>query len=163
MNNQKTNVCLIISILALCLSIASIFLFLGAIKMNDKTGNTKEASSEQTATSEQGNDSEDTQYVLFLGTNDKDSNKPVYEPEEAKEILKSILIDRFGGYTIQEANGGWKDDDGTEYQEYTLVIYLSDTNIDDVHAVCDELVEKYNQSAVLIQSNKTKTEFYSGE
>ena len=82
-------------------------------------------------------------------------------PEEAKDVLKGILISRMGGYTIQEANGGWIDENGTEYQEYTLVIHLSDTTIDDVHALCDELIDKYNQSSVLIQENKTKTEFYA--
>ena len=67
----------------------------------------------------------DIQYVLYLGTNDKDTNQPVYPPEEAKEKAKEILIRNFGGYTIQEANGGWIDDENTVYQEYTLVIYLS--------------------------------------
>ncbi len=104
----------------------------------------------------------DIQYVLYLGTNDKDTNEPVFPPEEAKEQLKQILIQRFGGYTITDANGGWVGDDGTEYQEYTLVIYLSDTNIEDVHSLCDELVDVYRQSSVLIQANETTTEFYSG-
>ena len=104
----------------------------------------------------------DIQYVLYLGTNDKDTNAPVFQPEEAKEQLKKILIQRFGGYTITDANGGWIGEDGTEYQEYTLVIYLSDTTIDDVHSLCDELVDVYRQSSVLIQANETTTEFYSG-
>ena len=104
----------------------------------------------------------DIQYVLYLGTNDKDTNAPVFQPEEAKEQLKKILIQRFGGYTITDANGGWVGEDGTEYQEYTLVIYLSDTTIDDVHSLCDELVDVYRQSSVLIQANETTTEFYSG-
>ena len=74
---------------------------------------------------------------------------------------KKILIDHFGGYTIQEANGGWKD--GTiVYKEYTLVIYLSDTTIDEVHQACKAFIEKFNQSSILIQSNKTRTEFYAG-
>ena len=30
-------------------------------------------------------ENEDIQYVLFLGTNDKDTNEPVFTPEEAKE------------------------------------------------------------------------------
>jgi len=38
----------------------------------------------------------DIQYVLYLGTNDKDTNEPVLPPEEAKEQLKKILIQRFG-------------------------------------------------------------------
>ena len=50
----------------------------------------------------------DVQYVLYLGTNDKDTNEPVFAPDEAKEKAEEILLDHFGGYTIQEANGGWK-------------------------------------------------------
>ena len=104
---------------------------------------------------------EDTQYVLYLGTNDKDTNEPVFAPEEAKEHAKSILIDHFGGYTIQDANGGWIDGDKI-YQEYTLVIHLSDTTLEDVHDACVDLIKEFNQSSILIQSNQTTTEFYSG-
>ena len=103
----------------------------------------------------------DTQYVLYLGTNDKDTNEPVFTPEQAKEEAKRILIDHFGGYTIQEANGGWVDGEKL-YQEYTLVIYLSDTDLDQVHAAADEMVKVFRQSSVLIQANQTTTEFYSG-
>ena len=102
----------------------------------------------------------DIQYVLYLGTNDKDTNAPVFTQAEALERLKDILIRNFGGYTIQEAYGGWIDGD-KEYQEYTLVIYLSDTTIDKVHAAADEMIETFRQSSVLIQENPTKTEFYN--
>ncbi|MBR6953681.1 MAG: hypothetical protein IKH77_01395 [Clostridia bacterium] len=104
----------------------------------------------------------DTQYVMYLGTNDKDTNQPVFPPEEAKEQAKQILIRHFGGYTIQEAGGGWLDGD-TLYQEYTLVIYLSDTTPEQVHAAADELIATFRQSSVLIQANQTVTEFYSGK
>ena len=103
----------------------------------------------------------DSQYVIYLGTNDKDTNLPVYSKEEAKNKLIDILIDNFGGYTIQDANGGWIDN-GTIYVEYTLVIYLSDTKIEEVHRVCDEMIKTFNQSSILIQTNETITEFYSG-
>ena len=83
-----------------------------------------------------------------------------YTEAEAKERVKDILIRHFGGYTIQEAQGGWIDD-GKTYQEYTLMIYLSDTTLDKVHAAADEMVETFRQSSVLIQENPTKTEFYS--
>ena len=104
----------------------------------------------------------DIQYVLYLGTNDKDTNKPVFTQAEAMEQAKAILIRHFGGYTIQEAHGGWIDN-GTEYQEYTLVIYLSDTTPDQIHAAADEMIEVFRQSSVLIQENPTRTEFYSGK
>ena len=105
---------------------------------------------------------EDIQYVLYLGTNDKDTNKPVFTQEESMEKAREILIRHFGGYTIQDAHGGWIGDDGVEYREYTLVIYLSDTTPEKVHAAADELIDVFHQSSVLIQANPTRTEFYSG-
>ncbi len=142
--NKKFNVLFpVLSIIALCLSIFCVV----------KVMQAPEAAASET---------KDIQYVLYLGTNDKDTNEPVFPPEVAKEQLKEILIQRFGGYTITDADGGWIGDDGTGYQEYTLVIYLSDTSLDDVHSLCDELIEEYNQSSVLIQANETTTEFYGG-
>ena len=105
----------------------------------------------------------DEQFILYLGTNDKDTNQPVYSPEESKERAKAILMKNFGGYTIQEAEGGWRSDDGTEFQEYTLVIYLSDTDIEAVHAAASELVKEFHQSSVLINTERVQTEFYEGE
>ena len=105
----------------------------------------------------------DTEYVLYLGTNDKDTNQPVYSREESKERAKAILMKNFGGYTIQEAEGGWKGDDGKEYQEYTLIIYLSDTDIDTVHATAKEFIDEFHQSSVLINTQRVETEFYDGK
>ena len=103
----------------------------------------------------------DIQYVMYLGTNGKDSNRPVFPPEEARAQAEKILIQHFGGYTIQEAHGGWID--GSEvYQEYTLVIYLSETDRDQVHAAAKDLIDVFDQSSVLIQANRTTTEFYAG-
>ena len=119
----------------------------------------KHAEKQASAESEPGNP--DIQYVLYLGTNDKDTNKPVFTQAEAKEKAKEILIRHFSGFTIQEADGGWIDE-GTIFQEYTLVIYLSDTTQEAVHAAADELIEAFRQSSVLIQANPTKTEFYGG-
>lgn len=106
------------------------------------------------------NGTKDIQYVLYLGTNDKDTNLPVFTPEEAKAKVREILIRHFGGYTLQEAEGGWIGDDGTLYEEHTIVIYLSDTTLDKVHAAADEMIRIFNQSSVLIQANETTTEFY---
>ena len=163
---MKSKLNLTISIIALCVSLACIAccIVLMCGKDNSKPAAETPATTapEETTAPKEEEKEEDLQYVLYLGTNDKDTNEPVYDPEEAKNVLKGILIEHLGGYTIQEANGGWIGDDGTEYQEYTLVIYLSDTDIDTVHTLCDVLIEKYNQSSVLIQMNKTTTEFYAG-
>ncbi len=104
----------------------------------------------------------DVQYVMYVGTNDKDTNEPVFSQEESREKAEEILIDLFGGYTIQEAAGGWKSDDGKIVQEYTLVIYLSDTDLDHVHTAADRMIDTFHQSSILIQENPTSTEFYTG-
>lgn len=105
---------------------------------------------------------QDVQYVMYVGTNDKDTNEPVLPPEEAKAKAQEILLRHLGGYTIQEANGGWVDGEKV-YTEYTMVIYMSDTVPEKVHAVGDEMISAFHQSSVLIQANQTRTEFYSGQ
>ena len=99
--------------------------------------------------------------VVYLGTTDKDSGEMAMTRQEAHRMAEEVLLRYFGGYTIQEADGGWVDD-GTVYQEFTLVIYLSDTTLRQVHAAAQELIGAFNQSSVLIQQNRTVTEFYSG-
>lgn len=142
MNKKFSILITVLCVAAIVLSVAALAVAVPALRNSNKT---------QT----------DVQYVLYLGTNDKDTNIPVFTQEEAKEQLKAILLDKFGGYTIQEAAGGWKDGEEV-YQEYTLVIYLSDTTMEDVHAAANEMIRVFNQSSVLIQCNRTTTEFYSG-
>ena len=141
---KKTGIIvLLISIIAIVMSAAALITAGNAVKQTDR-------------------DTSEVQYVMYLGTNDKDTNEPVCSPSEAKEKAEDILLDMFGGYTIVEANGGWIDED-KEYQEYTLVIYLSDTFEDQVHKAADRLIEEFNQSSVLIHTNETSIEFYSGD
>jgi len=150
MNKKSGIIAIVIAVIALCLSVVSLTV---ALKPAAAPAETPVEAPAETS-------DKDIQYVLYLGTNDKDTNEPVFEPEEAKAKAEEVLINHFGGYTVQEANGGWIDGD-TLYQEYTIVIYLSDTSIEDVHAACDELIQVFNQSSVLIQANETTTEFYS--
>ena len=148
--------------LAIVIVVASVVIGIIAISFNSSSNINGLAERVKVLESKETEESHDIQYVLYLGTNDKDTNQPVFSKEEAKEAAKEILIDHFGGYTIQEANGGWMDD-GKMYQEYTLVIYLSDTTEEQVHAAADELISVFDQSSVLIQANPTRTEFYTGK
>ena len=115
------------------------------------------------ATATPDNDKEEVQYVMYLGTNDKDTNDPVFSEEDAKSHADAILAENFDGFTIEEARGGWKNDDGSIAHEYTLVIILSDTTSEKVHKAADELIKEFNQNSVMIQENTLSTEFYEGE
>ena len=99
-----------------------------------------------------GSGGKDVQYVVYLGTTDKDSGEMAMTRQEAHRMAEEILLRYFGGWV----------DDSTVYQEFTLVIYLSDTTLRQVHAAAQELIGAFNQSSVLIQQNRTVTEFYSG-
>ena len=99
---------------------------------------------------------------MYLGTNDKDTYEPYGTPEEAKAKVDEVLTKHFEGFTIQDAMGGWANENGTVDHEYTVVIFLSDTTLEKVHEAADDLIRVFNQSSILIQTNQTRTEFYSG-
>ena len=142
MSKKTGMVSIIFSVVAICLSVVSLY-----------------RSIEQTPNETEGRD---IQYVMFLGTNDKDTNEPYGTAEEVKSKVDEVLTKYFEGFTIQEANGGWVNDDGSVAHEYTVVILLSDTTLDRVHQASDDLIKEFNQSSILIQANETVTEFYSG-
>ena len=110
----------------------------------------------------EAHEEQNIQYVMYLGTNDKDTYEPFGTPEEAKAKVDEVLTKHFEGFTIQDAMGGWTSENGTVDHEYTVVILLSDTTLEKVYAASDDLIRTFNQSAILIQSNQTRTEFYSG-
>jgi hypothetical protein len=151
-NNLLTGLALLVGVAALGVS------FVALASVPDAKSAEESAVAVESA-AEQG---QDIQYVLYVGTNDKDSNEPVFSEDDAREHLEAILTDHFGGFTIQDARGGWVNDDGSIAHEYTLVVYLSDTTLEEVHAACDDLIAEFNQSSILIQQNMTTTEFYSG-
>ncbi len=151
-NNLLTGLALLVGVAALGVS----FVALASVP------DAKSAEESAVAVESVAEQGQDIQYVLYVGTNDKDSNEPVFSEDDAREHLEAILTDHFGGFTIQDARGGWVNDDGSIAHEYTLVVYLSDTTLEEVHTACDDLIAEFNQSSILIQQNMTTTEFYSG-
>jgi len=105
----------------------------------------------------------DVQYVMYLGLPAENEDGSEFTDKQAKDLLETILVRHFSGYTIQNALGGWTEEDGTYDHENTLVIYLSDTDEESVKAAADELLKEFDQHSILIQTNLTITEFYSGK
>lgn len=105
----------------------------------------------------------DVQYVMFLGLPAENEDGSEFTDAQAKDLLETILVRHFSGYTIQNALGGWTDDDGNYDHENSLVIYISDTDMEHVKAAADEMLKEFDQNTILIQTNETVTEFYSGE
>ncbi len=106
-------------------------------------------------------DFDDAQYVIYLGTNDKDTKEPVFPFDEAKTKTEEVLAKHFTGWIILEAYRAWTDS-GQIKHERMILIRLSNTSPRKVHAASDELIKLFNQSSVLIHTNPTRKELYSG-
>ena len=104
----------------------------------------------------------DIQYVLYVGTNYKDTYEPFGTEEEAKRKVDEVLSKHFLGFTIQDAKDGWTNEDGHVDHEFTVVVMLSDTTPEKVHEAAEDLLKAFNQSSILIQANESQTEFYTG-
>ena len=103
------------------------------------------------------------QYVMYVGTNDKDTYKPEHTNEEAREIVDRICLKYFEGYTLQDAIGSWTDEKKNITHEYTLVCYFDGADAETVHKAADEVIKALNQNTVLIEQDEINLEYYSGK
>lgn len=94
--------------------------------------------------------SKTTSYTLYIGLNDKDANEQLVDTEEALQTAREICIKHVGGCTISQATGYWGED-GTIYQENTIVCVVSGATQDEVNAIADEADATFNQNSVLVQ------------
>ena len=136
----------IIAIILACISLLfSAITFAGGARMADSNGQIS------------------TQYVVYVGTNDKDAFSPLHTNEEAKNIVDNICLKYFEGYTLQEATGSWTDENSQVTHEYTLVCYFDDADKETVYKAADELLAALNQSTLLIETDHIQVDFYSGK
>ena len=134
-----------VSVISLCISvICMVFTFQNSVQPKSDSATT-------------------TQFVMYVGTNDKDTYKPEHTNEEAKDIVDKICLKHFEGYTLQEATGSWTDEKKNITHEYTLVCYFDDTNKETVYKAADEIIKELNQNTVLIEQDNIRTEYYSGK
>ena len=103
------------------------------------------------------------QYVMYVGTNDKDTYQPEHSQEEARDIVDAVCLKYFEGYTLQDATGAWTDETGKITHEYTLVCYFDDADKETVYRAADEVIQALNQSSVLIEEDEIAIEYYSGK
>ena len=102
-------------------------------------------------------------YTMYLGTNDKDTQRQEIPLEEIKTQMHEICMKHVDGYTLTIAEGYFKDDDGTPYHETSLVYVFIDASIDSMKKIMDEAIVKFNQSSILLEETSGKSIFYSAE
>ena len=146
MSKKVSTIAIIIAIASLCCSV----LTLGTVLRGSGDPEKKETEKVK-------------QYVMYVGTNDKDTYQPEHTNEEARDIVDEICLKYFEGYTLQEATGSWVDEKNNATHEYTLVCYFDDADRDTVYKAADEVIKVLNQNTVLIEVNETEIEYYGGQ
>lgn len=100
-------------------------------------------------------------YRVFVGTNDKDTNKLEIPLEDQKDILLKIIIKYVDGVTIYNSDGYWKNDNGEICIEKTFVCDFLDISKDSLEKICDEALVALNQNSILYEKNNCTINFYS--
>ena len=99
MKNKTVIAAIVISLVSLCCSAVCL-----CVEINANSGNTASDSPNIEAVSGE------MQYVMYIGTNDKDTYQLEMTAEEAKNIVDEVCLKYFEGYTLQEAIGAWTDE-----------------------------------------------------
>ena len=89
-------------------------------------------------------------YVLYIGLNDKDTYVQEIPTEEAINIVNNICAEYAGGYTMQNAEGGWYDEKENLTKETSLVYILTDIDEESVRMIMDEVISALDQNFVYI-------------
>ncbi len=152
MSDKVSVTAIAISLVSLCCSAVCLVFALNA------NGGAKNESAEA-----QPDDGTAVQYVMYVGTNDKDTYQPEHTQEEAKNIVDEVCLKYFEGYTLQEATGAWTDEKKNITHEYTLVCYFDGADKDTVYKAADEVIAALNQNSVLIEQDNINIEYYSGK
>lgn len=148
MKKNAAAIAIVIAILSLCCSAVCLTLFL----TQRSAANAPEADAGKSV-----------QYVMYVGTNDKDTYKMEMSQEDARNIVDTVCLKYFEGYTLQDATGAWTDETGAITHEYTLVCYFDGADKATVYKAADDVIKALNQNTVLIEETEIKMDYYSGK
>lgn len=160
MNHKRGRVLTGIVILVFCLQfLATIGIVTVLIRSWDRIAYTAESGDEALLPFQEA---ETGKYVMYIGTNDKDTYTQLIPLEEAKAIVNEICSRYVSGYTVQTAEGGWVDETGTLTQEQTLVYSFDAVEEADMLAIMDEVLVALNQNSILLEKQGLTYCYYSG-
>ena len=107
-----------------------------------------------------GEVSNQKKYVMYLGTNDKDTLKQEIPTEIVREQMHEICMKYTDGYTLSIMEGFYRDEAGNPTREVTLVYVFFNTPLQSMKKIMDEAIVKFNQKTILLEESKSKTIFY---
>ena len=153
MNNRKI---LTFFVIDLILSVGIIIYLVAG-----QTGQTGELPGQETVLNQQMETGE--KYILYIGTNDKDTYTQLIPTEEARDKVNAICAKYVGGYTVSDARGGWVDETDTLTQENTLVYSFYEVTEEQLRQIMDDVLKELNQNSILVEKQEAVYTYYSGE
>jgi len=97
-----------------------------------------------------------TQHLVILGLNDKITKVQKLSTVEAYKVASGIVARYYDGFTIREAHGCYKYEDGSvEFEEsLEIIILVFDKHNDDISGLTEELKKVFNQESIALQTSK---------
>ncbi len=167
-NNQVSRLKTAVIVLAIFLVVnlgVSGYLLSAQMNAGSAATTTEQVATSEAADAATGDDTgaeEQTKYVLYIGTNDKDTYKQEIPYDECVAKVTEICTRYTGGCTLAEATGYWKDDSGEITTEQSIQCTLEDITLEQVHQIADEVRTALNQNSILIETQGVTSEFYAG-
>ena len=97
-------------------------------------------------------------YTLYIGCNDKDRKVQVIPSEGIRSIItQTCMAAGLDGFTLSNASGVYKHDDGSLVIESTYrleILFASDAVI---RKICDDLKKLLNQESIAVQVDKVNS------
>ena len=97
-------------------------------------------------------------FTLYVGLNDKDTKIQKISTLDAYKMVENVITKKTDGYTISEAQGYYKHEDGTLTIENTLRIEMLFVNKELVKEFVGTLKIMLNQESIAVEETTVTSE-----
>ena len=93
---------------------------------------------------------------LYVGLNDAETKKQLFETEQYIEQLKKICFTYHVPFSVGLEEGGYFHENGEYVEEKTLVLTLIDAEKDTIRNIAKDLRTLFHQESILITEDEVK-------
>ena len=93
---------------------------------------------------------------LYVGLNDADTKKQLFETKQYLEQLKKLCFTYHVPFSVGMEEGGYFHDNGDYVEEKTLVLTLIDAEKETIQNIAKDLCTMFNQESILITDDIVK-------
>jgi hypothetical protein len=104
-----------------------------------------------------------TETKIYVGLNDGDTKKQIYETKKYLSLLKKVCKSYNVAFSVEIDEGGYFHENGEYTEETSLVLILIDADKNLVREIANDLCTFFNQESVLVTENKIAGYFIAKE